>query len=610
MTDQRSPSRPTEQVARPEPLTVDELFEPPARTAAAISADGALVGYLAPWRDRVNVWVQSTAQGIARRVTAEDHSDVQSFHWTDDPRWLLYLSTGEDGENCRLYRADLDVSAGPALDLTPSGSGVVALDLPVGRPGTALVRTTGPGRQSSHLYEVDIATGGLTLLGSSPEASDVWFRGAGGVLYVARPTGDGGTAMLRWDGASGTFHSAAPTIDAVDWLVGLPIRTTPDGAGVWVGSSSESGVTVLQRLDLTTGERTEIDRHPWYDLDTRAAVLPVPSPLVVDRRTGELIGVRYLRERQVIRPLNAHFRAVLGRLESLSGGDIADLSSDQEGRRWVVSFNDDRDPGTTYFYDHATGESRLLFRPHPHLGPHNLAPLVPVSIPARDGTESLCHLTLPVGVSPRGLATVLIVGGGPGVRNYWGYDAAAQLFANRGFAVLRMTSPGSPGFPRTYLDTATGEPRDAMLEDMLGVVEWAVEQGYSDWDRVAIFGEPEGEQAALAGAFYSPEVFAAAVEFSGVVADVASRLPRLPARSPGRMPDRTRTPLLMLRAAGDRPGTAAGADEVAGAAAARGVAVEHVDLDDGGRRGEKRDQVVAMFHAADLFLQRHLGSAR
>ena len=92
---------------------------------------------------------------------------------------------------------------------------------------------------------------------------------------------------------------------------------------------------------------------------------------------------------------------MLANLEKLSDGDIGALSSDDSGRKWVVSFNHDRDPGATYLYDHATGESRLLFRPYPHLDPEQLAPMLPVTIPSRDGLDLHSYLTLPVGVEPR-----------------------------------------------------------------------------------------------------------------------------------------------------------------------------------------------------------------
>jgi dipeptidyl aminopeptidase/acylaminoacyl peptidase len=183
----------------------------------------------------------------------------------------------------------------------------------------------------------------------------------------------------------------------------FPFELTPDGTGAWIGSSRGTDRTRLVRLDLATGEETEVDSHPSFDLDTRAQVFPtLPAPLIRHRRTGELLGARYLGGRQVIHALDPHFAEVLKNLEALSDGDLAAVSSDRDGRRWVVSFTHDRDSGVTWLYDHATGERRLLFRPNPHLDPDALAPMHPVTITARDGLALPSYLTLPVGSSRPG----------------------------------------------------------------------------------------------------------------------------------------------------------------------------------------------------------------
>lgn len=162
------------------------------------------------------------------------------------------------------------------------------------------------------------------------------------------------------------------TYDGTDYPLGIyPVAVTPDGTGLWLGSNRDSDRTRLVRVDVATGEEFEVDSHPRFDL----AISPVlPSPLIISDRTGELIGARYYGDRQVIHPLDPDFAAVLQHLATLSDGDVGSVSSDGTGRRWVVSVTDDRDPGVTYLYDHATGESRLLFRPYPHLDPDALAP--------------------------------------------------------------------------------------------------------------------------------------------------------------------------------------------------------------------------------------------
>ncbi|MGW9181610.1 S9 family peptidase, partial [Agromyces sp. NPDC055658] len=194
--------------------------------------------------------------------------------------------------------------------------------------------------------------------------------------------------LLQWEPRTETLRSIV-TFDGRDYTMGLyPITVTPDGTGIWIGSNDGTDRTRIVRVDVVTGEQTHVDSHPVYDVDTRASVFTtLAEPLILDRRTGDLLGVRYLFERQVIQPLDPHFAAVLANLEKLSDGDVNALSSDLTGRRWVVSFTHDREAGMTYLYDHDTGESRLLFGSHPQLDPGVLASMEPVTIRSRDGLD-------------------------------------------------------------------------------------------------------------------------------------------------------------------------------------------------------------------------------
>lgn len=440
-------------------ISVEEFFGPPARAKVTLSPDGTKMAYPALWKNRMNVWIESVdAPGDARCVTTEDRG-VVSYHWTRDPRWLLYTRDQGGDENTHLYRVDLEDPDAPAVDLTPyPGVRSVGLDLPAGRPGTVITQLNLRDRARFDLVELDIATGALSTLAQSSEGN------VGGWLYSEREpfavatTAEGDLELSRWDAATGALDPVARFAGGDSPLGVYPMEVTPDRAGVWLGSNRGSDRLRLARLDLATGEEHEVDSHPSYDLDTRAQVFPaLPSPLIRCRRTGELLGVRYLGERQVIHALDPQFAAVLENLEKLSDGDLAALSSDESGQRWVAAFTHDRDPGATYLYDHTTGESRLLHRARPHLDPESLAPMRPVSITSRDGLTLPSYLTLPVGVPASRLPLVLFVHGGPWSRDSWGYHPAAQLFANRGCAVLQVNFRGSTGYGKAFTRAGIGE---------------------------------------------------------------------------------------------------------------------------------------------------------
>lgn len=66
------------------------------------------------------------------------------------------------------------------------------------------------------------------------------------------------------------------------------------------------------------------------------------------------------------------------------------------------------------------------------------------------------------------------------------------------------------------MQAAIGEFAGAMRDDLIDAVDWAVEQGYADPDRVAIFGGSYGGYATLVGVTFTPDRFAAAFEYVGI----------------------------------------------------------------------------------------------
>ncbi|RDI43339.1 S9 family peptidase [Nocardia mexicana] len=617
-------------------ISVEDFFRAPTHSGATISPDGTRVAYLAPWKNRLNVWIRELdSDAEPRCVTADENRSVQRFLWTGDPRWLLYLQDRDGDENWHVYRVDLADPDAPVVDLTPfPGATALQVALPATRPGRVLLHLNNRTIEAFDLCEIDIATGEFTALAENPGHVTFWMCGPGGEVFAVGLTEDGDIEIARWDGDAGTRHRIA-VFDGPDYPMGLvPLHHTPDGTGVWIGSHRGTDRTRLVRLDLTTGEETEIDSHPTYDLDTRGGVDPALTPLILDRRTGELIGARYLGERQVIHALDPKFAAVLKNLEKLSDGDLGAVSSDAAGRRWVATFTHDRDPDLVYYYDHATGESRLLFRPYPHLDPDALAPMRPVSITARDGLRLPAYLTLPVGIEPAGLPMVVLLHGGPWYRDSWHFQPATQFLANRGYAVLQVDFRGSTGYGKAFVKAAIGQFAGAMHDDVVDAVHWAVAQGFADPDRVAIFGGSYGGYAALVGVTFTPDLFAAAIDYVGI-SNLANFLRTLPsfskphlannwhlfvgdpddpeqeadmlARSPITHVDRIRTPLLVVQGANDVRVVRAESDNLVAALRARGIEVEYMVKDDEGHGFVNPENQLDMFRAVERFLAAHLG---
>ncbi|MDH6199120.1 dipeptidyl aminopeptidase/acylaminoacyl peptidase [Mycobacterium frederiksbergense] len=619
-------------MALPELISVEDFFSPPVRTAATISPDGTRIAYLAPWKNRLNVWIENLDGDTEPQcVTADETRSVYIYRWTHDSRWLLYMQDTGGDENWHIYRVDLEHPEGPAVDLTPFPGVRSDFDLLKGRPGKAMVQLNKRNPELFDAYELDIATGELMLLAENPGTVIGWMCSQHGDLFTSVLTADGDVELSQWDTDTKALRPIK-TYDGTDYPVGIhPVAITPDGAGIWLGSNHGTDRTRLARLDVATGVETEVDSHPSLDL---AAQMVLPSPLILSELTGELIGARYYGDRQVIHALDADFAAVLQNLTQLGDGDLGVISSDSSGQRWVVNFIHDRDPYVTYFYDHTTGESRMLFRPYPNLNPDVLAPMKPVTITSRDGLDLHSYLTLPIGVDPVDLPLVLLVHGGPWSRDCWAYQPDVQMLANRGYAVLQVNFRGSTGYGKAFTKAAIGEFAGKMHDDLIDAVDWAVKQGYADRDRVAIFGGSYGGYAALVGVTFTPNVFAAAIDYVGIssLANFMRTLPNVArpfmatnwhmyvgdpsdpkqeadmlARSPITKVGQIRTPLLVVQGANDSRVVQAESDNLVAALRKRSVAVEYMVKDDEGHGFLNPDNQIDMYHAVERFLAEHLG---
>lgn len=428
---------------------------------------------------------------------------------------------------------------------------LLGTQLPPDRPGTAFVQLNERRPDLADLYELDLATGRLTAIAENPGDVLSWLRTPDRLLVFTMEEG-GDHVLSEWAAGDRRRIARFPGTDVVYGV--LPAAPTPDGTGLWIGSSRD--------------------------------------------------------------------------------GDLAHVSCDATAQRWVVDFTHDRDPGVTWSYDHSTGRARRLFRPFPHLDPARLAPVTPISVTARDGLTLPCHLTLPVGIEPSGLPTVLLVHGGPWHRDSWGYDPEVQLLANRGYAVLQVDFRGSMGYGKAHTQAAIGQFAGRMHDDLIDALDRAIDQGYTDPDRVAIYGSSYGGYAALVGAAFTPDRFAAAVSYTGMsdlvdfvrsVIPFARRLiensylryigdpddPRqaaeMLARSPISRVDHITAPVLLVHGANDVRVARRHSDRIVEALRARGAEVEYLLNETEGHWFINPDSNIELYSTLERFLAQHLG---
>lgn len=101
------------------------------------------------------------------------------------------------------------------------------------------------------------------------------------------------------------------------------------------------------------------------------------------------------------------------------------------------------------------------------------------------------------------------------MRDTWGYDPEVQWLVNRGYAALQVNFRGSTGYGKAFLNAANREWGAKMHDDLIDAVNWLIQQGIADPQKVAIMGGSYGGYATLVGLTFTPEVFVAGVDIVG-----------------------------------------------------------------------------------------------
>jgi dipeptidyl aminopeptidase/acylaminoacyl peptidase len=230
------------------------------------------------------------------------------------------------------------------------------------------------------------------------------------------------------------------------------------------------------------------------------------------------------------------------------------------------------------------------------------------------------------------LPAVLLVHGGPWVRDTWGFHAVVQWLANRGYAVIQCNYRGSAGYGKDLLNAGDRQWGAAMQDDLHDAVGWAVAQGHVDPARVAIFGSSYGGYAALVGVAFTPHRFACAVavcppsdlnalltsyppywkaaiqQAHRRVGNPATDKDFLWSRSPLSRVGDIQAPVMLVQGLNDPRVPREHSEQIVAALRQREVPVQYLPFEDEGHGLAKPENRLAFYAIAQEFLATHIGT--
>jgi dipeptidyl aminopeptidase/acylaminoacyl peptidase len=610
----------------PKAYPVRDFFSNPEKAYFRLSEDGKTLGFMQPVSvdgapRRLNVFVQalkgSQPVGEARLLTAETARDINIYVWKGSNRILYSKDFGGD-EN--FHVVSVDVATGKVTDLTP-GDKVRAsiLDALPDDPHHILVTHNRRDPELFDVYRIDLRSGRETLVAQNPGGVTGWNTDHAGRVRVATRSDGLKTELLYRADEKSEFK---------------PLITTDYKTEVEVAAFSADN----QRLYAISNRGR--DKKALVLIDPRKAE---QERVVFERDDVDLGGAVWSRLRKKITEANFvtdriqrhYFDASTARIyqriaAKAPGMEITLQSANKAEDKFIVAAASDRTPGTRFIYDAKSDSLSVLAEINPKIAAADMAPMKPIRYTSRDGLTIHGYLTLPVGREPKDLPCVVNPHGGPWARDIWGYNPEVQFLANRGYCVLQMNFRGSTGYGRQFWEASFGQWGLKMQDDITDGVNWLVQQGVADPKRVGIYGASYGGYATLAGVAFTPELYAAAVNYVGVSNLFTfmntippywrSELPKIhdmvghPERDKERMTrtspalnaDRIKTPLMVVQGARDPRVNKAESDQMVEALRKRGVDVPYMVKDNEGHGFRNEENQYEFYGAMEAFLGKHL----
>ena len=605
----------------------DALFASPAYSELQISPDGKQLAFLHPLNGVLNVWVAPLDDPkAATPVTRFDTRPPDSFQWSPDGRYILVLKDVGGEEHSQLWVANLEkhtvvnVTADPAVQTK-------IVKLSKRRPGEILVGMNIRDRRYRDIYRIDLATGQRTeVLRNERNYIDVVADPDFNIRLGVRGNVDGSSTYFRLDPAGPSEFMTIPLASLRNSkILGL------DGAGkLLMFDSRTSDKANLVSVDLATGKQTMLAAFGRAD---------IVDPLF-DEASGALLATREdpLVSEWTVR--SDEVRAEFAALQAAAAGPFKIVDQTPDNARWLLLETVPNRPDRYSWWNRNDRTLVPLLSTRPDLDKQPLARRIPVTIASRDGLTLPSYLTLPTnaklgadGMPVTPVPLVLLVHGGPWLRDDLAFDPQHAWLADRGYAVLSVNFRASGGFGSDFMAKGDRKWSETMHDDLLDGVQWAIDKGVTAKDRVAVMGLSYGGYSTLVSLSFTPDTFQCGVDLAGPsnlvkqvagmpdwwtwqrpqfvnrVGDPATKegAADLMRRSPIARVDAISKPLLVTNGANDPRIFPSQSEEIVDALKARGKPVTYAFYPDEGHVYAKDATNVSFAAISEHFLSKCLG---
>ena len=601
-------------------IPLEDFFKNPEKSSFQLSPDGKKIAYMKPWEEgnrMMNVYIKTIGDNQEKRITNASNRSLYGYFWLNDDR-IAYIQDKGGDENIHIYAVNIDGTND--LDLTPFENiqARITDDLDED-PDHMIVSINNRDPRVHDAYRLNVNTGQLSLIAENPGNIMGWMTDNDGKLRIALTSDGVNSSILYREEESDPFLPILTTNFKVSVS---PLFFTFDNKELYVSSNRNRDKSAIYKFDLNTAKETDlIFEHDEVDV----------SGLIRSKKRKVLTAVSYYTDKRKIHFLDDWREKLQNNLESkLKGVEVAisDISKD-ETKAIIVTFSD-VSRGTYYYYDIEKDELTKLADLSPWLDPNHMSEMKPIKYTSRDGLTINGYLTIPKGSNGKNLPVVVNPHGGPWARDRWGFNPEIQYLANNGYAVFQMNFRGSTGYGREFWEKSFKQWGKTMQDDITDGVQWLINEGIANPDKIGIYGASYGGYATLAGLTFTPNLYACGVDYVGVsslftfmesmppywelyremmyemVGHPEKDKELLASSSPLMHVDKIKVPLFIAQGANDPRVKKSESDQIVEALKQKGIDVPYMVKDDEGHGFYNEENRFDFYREMSAFLEKHL----
>lgn len=500
-------------------LTIEHMMQLKSVKDIKISPDGNWVAYsvskmdLKKDKSRTTIYIIPTAGGASVAISGKEYS-ASSPRWSPDNKYISFLASKGEDEKTQVWVSNR--LGGDATVLTKIPQGVSEHEWsPVGNRLLLVLTDPKPeeltadkeddkkikpyiidrrqfkqdyvgylDRYRDHIYELTPGDSIPTQLtsGDYDASSPVWSPDGTKIAFVSNRTADPDS-----NADSNIWVVSADAKDKDKTLVQVTTNPNQDTAPAW----SPDGKVIAYKTVLNgkllwyAGEKLAVS--PAVGGQAKVLTMELDRNISQPKFTKDGKSIYFLLEengRSVLASTDLNGR----NLKRVINQDVSVMDYEIKEETIITLVGKANRPNNIYRFEKNTLTE--LTKVNDDLMATIKQPLVDkINFNSADGTPVEGFVVKPIDFVPnKKYPTILWIHGGPTAQYDFSFDQEPQLFAANGYVTLLINPRGSTGYGEDFCKAIFADWGNLDYQDVMAGVDYAIDQGYADPNRLAVGG--------------------------------------------------------------------------------------------------------------------------